>query len=239
VAAVAAVLFSSSCASEADLEARYTRGIKAARASDWKTAMDDLEAFSDKACRGAHPSAHCREAFIALGRGYEQRGQPAQAWIAFDAGLALPPHTRDPAVHEDLERAERELSDRLQQAHDKGPVLVRYRDEVTDELTPRSVTVSIDFSPVFSNDKHAAELRSPDFTKVWGGSIVAGPHVLMVETDHACKPGEAAHCAASHTRQAWPFDTRAHTPITLDVRAYAEAGPGDSAARPVLDLQKR
>jgi hypothetical protein len=238
--AAAAVLLVSSCASEADLEARYARGIKAARASDWKTAMDDLEAFTGKACRDvARPSGHCREAFIALGRGYEQRGQPAQAWIAFDSGLALPPHKRDQAVHEDLERAERELSDRLQQAHDRGPVLVRYRDEVTEEYSPRSVTVSIDFSPVFSNDKHAAELHSPDYTKVWSGSIGAGPHVLLIETDHACKPGEAGHCTASHVRQAWPFDTRAHTPVTLEVRAYAGTRAGDSFAHPALELQTR
>jgi hypothetical protein len=227
-----------SCASEADLEAQYSRGIKAARASDWKAAFDDLEPFTAKACGEPHRSPHCREAFVALGRGYEQRGEPARAWVAFDTGLALPPHARDQAVRDDLERVERELADRQAHGHDRGPVLVRYRDEVTEEYTARSVTVSIDFSPVFTNDRHAGELHSPDFTKVWGGSITAGPHVLVVEAEHGCVPGQASRCAGGRVHHAWFFDTRARTPLTLEVRAFAEAR-GDAAARPALELQKR
>jgi len=228
-----------SCASEADLEARYQRGIKAARASEWPAAIDDLEAFVGKACAGAPGSPHCREAFVALGRGYEQRGQPARAWVAFDTALGLPPHTRDRAVRDDLERAERELADQQQAGHDKGPVIVRYRDEVTDEYTPRSVVVSIDGSPVFTNDRHASDLRSPDFAKVWGGSVAAGPHVLVVETEHGCKPGEVPRCAASHVHHAWSFDTHAHTPVTVEVRAFVEAHAGEPTARPVLEMQTR
>src|SRR5262249_5775697 len=82
-AAAAVVLLGSSCASEADLDAQYERGIKAARASDWKPAMDDLEGYAAKACHNIPPGpdwevslhakhrwAQCREAYIALGRGY-------------------------------------------------------------------------------------------------------------------------------------------------------------------------
>jgi hypothetical protein len=237
--AAAAVLAISSCASEADLEAQYTRGIKAARAGDYATAAPDLEAYTAKSCDGPRPNPHCREAYLALGRGYERRGEPARAWVAFDTAVALPPHTRDPGVRDDLERAERQLQDKQQQAGDHGPVIVRYRDEVTDEYTPRSVTVSIDMSPVFTNDRHAAELRSPDFTKVWGGSVVAGPHVLVVEAEHGCRPGGGARCAGSHLHQAWTFDNPPRAPVTVEVRAFTRTADGDDMARPALEMHVR
>jgi hypothetical protein len=234
----AAVVVWLSCASQADLDDLYARGIKASREDNWKQAMSDLETFTAKACGQARPDPHCREAFLALGRGHERRGAPASAWVAFDAALALPPHARDAAVRQDLERAERELADK-HDAGERGPVIVRYRDEVTDEYTPRSLVVSIDLSPVFTKDKGVSELRSPDFTKLWSGPIPAGAHVLVVEALHGCKPGEAVRCAGSHARRAWAFDSRARAPVTLDVRAFAEPGEGDAPARPALDLRLR
>jgi hypothetical protein len=234
--AAAGVLLS--CASQADLDEIYTRGIKAAREDRWKDAMSDLETFTANACAKARPAPHCRDALLTLGRGHERRGAPAAAWVAFDAALLLPPHARDAAVREDLERAERELGDK-HIAGERGPVIVRYRDEVTDEYTPRSVAISIDLSPVFTKDKGASELRGPDFTQVWGGSVPAGAHVLVVEALHGCKPGEGARCSSSRARRAWAFDSLARAPVTLDVRAFAEAGEGDAPARPMLDLRRR
>src|SRR3954462_13762877 len=102
LAAVVAAAVLVSCASPAGLEGQYTRGIKAARADDWKSALPELEAYTAKSCHAARPSGHCREAFVALGRGYERRGDSARAWVAFDTALALPPHARDAAVREDL-----------------------------------------------------------------------------------------------------------------------------------------
>src|SRR4051812_45616693 len=92
-------------ASNADAGAAYARGIKAAKADHWKSAIPELEAFTGQACAGAQPDRRCREAYLALGRGYERRGTPVPAWVAFDTALALPPHARDAAVREDLQRA--------------------------------------------------------------------------------------------------------------------------------------
>jgi hypothetical protein len=195
VAAVLAMVILG-CASEADLEQQYARGIKAARADDWKQAVPELESFTAKACAAAKPSSHCREAYLALGRGYERRGTPADAWVAFDTALALPPHTRDAGVHADLDRARQEIADQKTDGN-LGPVIIRYRDEVTDEYVPRSVAVTLDFEPVYTKDKGAAELRSPEFTKIYGGLATAGPHVLTIEADHRCKPTEGVKCAAS------------------------------------------
>jgi len=226
-----------SCTSAADLQELYTRGVKAARNDDWQTAVDDLEAFTAKACGPRRPDAHCREAYLALGRGYERQGAPQKAWVAFDHALTLPPHARDPAVREDLARAQQEVTDKQGDGGDMGPLILRYRDEVTDEYTPRSVVVSLDFNPVYTKDKGAAELRSPDFTKIYGGLVSAGTHILSVEAAHACRPMDGVRCAASVAHESWTFQSQAKTPVVLEVRTFAEPGDGGAPARPTLEMK--
>jgi hypothetical protein len=233
---VAAVVVAMACASSADLDDMYTRGIKAARGGQWKTAMASLESFTTKACAGPRPDTRCREAYLALGRGHERRGAPAQAWVAFDTALALPPHNRDPAVREDLARAQQELEDQQREPAEQGPIVLRYRDEMPDEYTARSVMVSLDLSPVYTKEKDASELRSPDYTRIFGGLVRAGSHVLAVDAEHRCKPGEAVKCAASAAHHSWTFETHAKAPLILEVRAYAEPGEGDAPARPTLEM---
>jgi hypothetical protein len=233
VAVVVAVM---ACASSAGLDDKYARGIKDARAGHWKTAMESLESFTAKACAPPRPDARCREAYLALGRGNERRGTPAYAWVAFDTALALPPHNRDAAVREDLARAQQELEDQLKQPADQGPIILRYRDEMPDEYTARSVMVSLDLSPVYTKEKDASELRSPDYTRVFGGPVRAGSHVLAVDAEHRCKPGEAVKCAPSTAHRSWTFETQAKVPMILEVRAYAEPGEGDGPARPTLEM---
>jgi hypothetical protein len=236
VAAALVAMVILGCASEADLEQQYARGIKAARADEWKQAVPDLESFTASACRAPKPSSHCREAYLALGRGYERRGTPADAWVAFDNALALPPHARDAGVHADLDRARQEIADQKTDGN-LGPVIIRYRDEVTDEYVPRSVTVTLDFEPVYTKDKGAAELRSPELIKIYGGLVSAGPHVLTIEADHRCKPTEGVRCAASLAHRSWTFQSQAKHPVTLEVRAYAEPGEGDAPARPTIEMK--
>jgi hypothetical protein len=225
------------CTSAADLQELYTRGIKAGRAGEWGTAVPDLEAFTAKTCVPPRRDPHCREAYLALGRGYERRGTPQQAWVAFDSALALPPHTKDAAVRGDLERAQQEVADKRQEKGDLGPLILRYRDEVTDELTPRSVTVSVDFDPVYTKDRGAADLRSPDFTKIYGGLVPAGTHILVVEAAHSCRPTEGVRCTPSVAHHAWTFESQAKTPVVLELRTFAEPGEGDAPARPTVEMK--
>jgi hypothetical protein len=236
LAALMVAMAASACMSAADLDAQYERGNKAARDGDCDKATADLESFTSKACSEAHPAHHCREAYLGLGRCDERRAEPARAWVAFDHALAMPPHARDAAVREDLERAQQEMADKKRDGN-LGPVIIRYRDEVTDEYTAKRVVVSIDFDPVYTKEKDAGDLRSPDFTKVYGGLVNAGTHVLVVEAAHNCKPGGGVRCAASVAHQAWTFQTEAKTPLTLEVRTYAEPGEGDAAARPTLEMK--
>ena len=77
----------------------------------------------------------------------------------------------------------------------RAPVVIRYRDEVTETYTPRSVVISLDFEPVVTRDKDVGELRSPDYRRLWSGSVSAGEHVLVVEMAHDCAPGGGPHCA--------------------------------------------
>jgi len=233
---VAAVVAAMACASSAHVDDMYTRGIKAARSGQWKTAMESLETFTRKACAGPRPDTRCRESYLALGRGHERRGAPAQAWVAFDTALALPPHNRDPAVREDLARAQQELEDQQKQPAEQGPIVLRYRDEMPDEFTARSVMVSVDLSPVYTKEKDASELRSPEYTRIFGGLVRAGSHVLAVDAEHRCKPGEAVKCAPSAAHRSGTFETRGKAPMTLEVRAYAEPGEGDGPARPTLEM---
>jgi hypothetical protein len=226
------------CASEADLNVLYRRGIKEARNDDWAPATKDLEQFADAACAGPRPDRRCREAFLALGRGRERGGAPASAWAAFDRALALPPHDRDAAVREDLARAQQEVADRLQQSPDHGPVLIRYKDEVPDEYNLHSVTISIDFQPVVTRDKNANELHGAEFTQLYAAPIAAGQHVLVVEAVHNCKTGQGVPCARSQLHRAWSFETAAHEPTTLELRVYADPD-GDGPARPTVALTHR
>lgn len=235
-AVVAAAGMALSCSMAANPSELYDRGTKEARAQQWEPATSDLEAFARKACGGARPDKRCREGHLTLARAYEHRGAMARAWVAVDTALTLAPHDEDAAARDDLGRLEQQLRDQQNGASGRGPVMVRYRDEMTDEFTARSVLVAIDFRPVHARNKGAADLRSPDFTQLWSGSLPAGDHVLVVEAAHACKPGVAAHCVASQVHRSWSFTSEAHTPAGLDVRAIAEPGPKEDSLRPALEM---
>lgn len=237
--AVALLLPMLACASQTDLNILYKRGIKAAHADDWGPALKDLDQFAGAACQGARPDRRCREAYLAIGRGRERAGAPAGAWTAFDRALALPPHDKDAAVQQDLARAQQQVADRLQQSSDHGPVIVRYRDEAPDEYNLHAVTVSIDFQPVVTRDKNAADLHSPDFTQLYAGTLSSGQHVLVVDVIHNCKTGQDVPCARSQMHRAWAFDTEPHAPTTLEVRGYADPGEDGQPARPTAALTVR
>jgi hypothetical protein len=227
------------CASQSDLNVLYNRGIKAARKDDWEVAMKDLSQFSSWACWKAKPDKRCREAYLALGRGHERAGAPAKAWASYDRALAFPPHEKDAAVEEQRARAQQQVVDKLQPGGDRGPVLIRYRDEVPDEYTLSSVVISIDFQPVVTRNKNAAELHSPDFAQIFASSLPAGQHVLVLESVHSCKTGQDVPCARSEVRRAFAFDSAAHTPTTLELRAYADPGEDGAAAMPTAAMTVR
>jgi hypothetical protein len=227
------------CASQSDLKALYGRGIKAARREDWAVAMKDLSQFTSQACWTAAPDPRCREAYLALARGHERAGAPGKAWTSYDRALELPPHERDAGVEEQRARAQQQLVDKLQGASERGPVLLRYRDEAPDELTLRSVVLSIDFQPIVTRDKNAAELHSSEFAQLYAGSLPAGEHVLVVESVHDCKPGQDVPCTRSRTHRAFAFDTSPHEPATLEVRSYAEPAEDGAPARPTAALTRR
>ncbi len=225
-----------SCSMGTDPSELYERGVKESRAEQWEPAVSDLESFVHKACEGARADKRCRKAEVTLGNAYEHRGAPARAWVAFDAALVLPAHGEEGTAAEARARVEQQLRDQQSGAAGRGPVMVRYRDEMTDEFTARSVLVSIDFNPVHARNKGAAELRSDEFTQLWSGQLPAGEHVLVIEAAHSCKPGTAAHCAASQVHRSWSFSSEAHTPVGLDVRAFAESG-GDERLHPALEMK--
>jgi hypothetical protein len=227
------------CASQKDLSILYSRGIKEARRDDWEPAMTDLEKFAGGACGLARPDRRCRETYLALGRGYERQGAPGHAWAAFDRALTLPPHEHDPAVQADLARAQQEVADKLQQSSEHGPVVIRYRDEVPEEYSLHSVTVSIDFQPVVTRDKNVGELHSADFMQIFAGPLTAGQHVLVVETVHSCKAGQDVPCARSQMHRAWSFESAGHAPTTLELRGYADPGEDGKPATPTAAMTKR
>jgi hypothetical protein len=235
-ALVAAAGLALSCSMAANPTELYDRGTQEARAKQWEPATDDLEVFARKACHGARPDKRCRQAHLTLARACEHRGATARAWVALDTALTMAPHEDDGAVRDDLARLEQQLRDQQSGANGRGPVMVRYRDEMTDEFTARSVLVAIDFHPVHARHKGAADLRSPDFTQLWSGSLPPGDHVLVVEAAHACKPGVAAHCTASQVHRSWSFTSEARTPAGLDVRAIAEPGSNTDSLRPALEM---
>jgi hypothetical protein len=131
------------------------------------------------------------------------------------------------------------LTEAQQKETARAPVIIRYRDEVTEEYTPRSVVISLDFQPVVTRDKGVTELHSPDFARLYSGSVSAGEHVLVIEMAHDCAPGGGSHCARSRVHKAWPFTAPARTPSTIEIRAFAESGEGDSPSRPSLELKTR
>jgi len=231
-------LLALACASQSDLNVLYNRGIKAARRDHWEVAMKDLSQFTSWTCWKASPDRRCREAYLALGRGHERAGAPASAWASYDRALALPPHERDAVVQESLARAQQQVVDKLQQG-ERGPVVIRYRDEMPDEYTLRSVVISIDFQPVVTRDKNAAELHSPDFAQVFASSLPAGQHVLLVETQHACKTGQDVPCTRSATHRAFAFDSVARTPTTLELRGYADLAESGVPAVPTATMTTR
>jgi tetratricopeptide (TPR) repeat protein len=234
-----AVLALAACASQADLNVLYKRGLREARKDDFEHAMKDLDQFTGLTCGGARPDRRCREAYLALGHCRESAGAPASAWAAFDRAIALPPHEKDPAVKEDLARAEEEVADKLKQQADHGPVLIRYRDEVPEEYSLHSVTISIDFQPVVTRDKNAGELHSADFTQVYAGPLTAGQHVLVLDAVHNCKAGQEAPCARSELHRAWSFESEGHAPTTIELRGYADPGEDGRPAQPTAALTKR
>jgi hypothetical protein len=227
------------CASASDLNVLYSRGLKAARKDDWAVAMKDLSQFTSATCWTAKPDQRCREAYLALARGHERAGAPAKAWASYDRALVLPPHERDAVVQESLQRVQTEVVDRLHQASEHGPVLLRYRDEVPDEYTLRSVTVTIDFTTQATRDKNAGELHSPDFTQLLAGPLAAGQHVLVVESVHDCKPGQDVPCTRSRLHRSFAFESLPKEPTTLEVRSYAEPGEGGAPATPSAALTTR
>jgi len=239
VIALTGMLALGACASQKDLNILFRRGIKEAKQDDFSAAMKDLEQFAADACAGARPDRRCREAYLALGHCRESAGAPASAWAAFDRALALPPHEKDQAVKQDLARAEEQVNDKLKQQADHGPVLIRYRDEVPEEYTLRSVTISIDFQPVVARDKNVAELHSPDFMQIYAGPLTAGQHVLVLDAVHNCKAGQDVPCARSELHRAWAFDSEGHAPTTIELRGYADPGEDGKPAQPTASLTKR
>ena len=235
--AMAAAGFASSCSMGADPTELYQRGQKEAQAQHWELAVGNLEAFARKACSGSQPDKRCRKANLALGRGYEHRGSVARAWVAFDTALTLPPHDDDASARAELARLEQQLRDKQDGVAGRGPVMVRYRDEMTDEFTARAVLVSIDFNPVHARAKGATDLRSPEFVQLWAGSLPAGDHVLVVEAAHSCKPGVGTHCSGSQVHRSWSFTSEAHAPTGLDVRAFAESAAGNNPVRAGLEMK--
>jgi hypothetical protein len=217
----------------------YERGMSAYGDKQLDPAVKDLGAFTEKSCGPGSRDPHCRKAYLTLARAYEQRNAPGHAWAAYEAALAFPPHADDAAVQADLDRTHQALAERHDKEATRAPVIIRYRDEVSDEYSARSVVISLDFEPVLTKDKDASELHSPDFRRVYGGSVATGEHVVLVDMVHDCKPGGGVRCARSHVRQAWPFDSVAHTPATIEIRAYAETGEGDAPSRPTLEMISR
>jgi len=235
---VAAAILCLSCASAAKPGTLYRKGVDAFEADDMAGAAADLGAFVDKNCPLTSTDKRCREACIKLGHAHERLGSPAGAWAAYDAALAFGPHTRDEAVKADLARTQAQLSERKDRGGDQAPVVILYRDEVSDEFNARSLSVSVDFEQVVNKEKDASELHGADYRRIWGGSAPVGDHVLIVEAVHDCKPG-MGKCARSHLRKAWSFKSAVHAPVTIQVRAYAEDGEGDAPAHPALDFGLR
>ena len=227
------------CASAAKPGTLYKTGTNKFEADDMAGAAESLQAFVDKSCASVNPDKRCRDAYIKLGHAYERLGGPARAWTAYDAALGFPPHTRDAAVKADVERTQRQMVERRERNGTQAPVVLLYRDEVSDEFNARSVVISIDFEPVVTKDKDASDLHRAEYQRVYGGSVEPGDHVLIVEAVHDCKPGFGGRCARSNLRKAFAFTSAPHAPTTIEIRAYAEDGVGDAPAHPAIELKTR
>lgn len=227
------------CASVAKPGTLYKTGIDKFEADDMDGAAQSLQAFVDKSCGSVNPDKRCRDAHIKLGHAYERLGGPARAWTAYDAALGFPPHTRDAAVQVDVDRTQRQMVERRERNGVQAPVVLLYRDEVSDEFNARSVVISIDFEPVLSKDKDASDLHKAEYQRVYGGSVEPGDHVLTIEAVHDCKPGSGGRCARSKLRKSFPFTSAAHAPTTIEIRAFAEDGTGDAPSHPALELKTR
>ena len=234
-----AVALALGCGAAASPAVLYQRGQDAFERGEMGPAAESLEGFVAKACRPESSNPHCREAYLKLGHARERLGEPGGAWAAFDAALAFGPHARDAAVGADLERMQQQLVEKNGRAAERSPVILRYRDEVSEAYSARSVVISLDFDAVLTKDKDAGELHAADYRKVYGGSVPAGEHVLVVETVHDCKPGGGVPCTRSRLRKAWPFRNAAHTPTTIEIRAYVDEGWGDAPARPAIEVISR
>ncbi len=228
-------LFCAGCAPSPD--ELYSRGMAAFKAGKTAAGTDDLEAFVGKKCGGGE-QPRCRRAYLTLGHSYEKRGALARAWAAYDQALTFPPHKSDETVTAERERVREGLTTKQDDEAGRTPVIVRYRDEVTEEFTPRSVAVALDFAPVLTKDKEAGEFHTPEFHRLYSGSIAAGDHVLVVDIVHDCAPS-ARKCARSHLHRAFSFTSAARTPTTLELRAYTEPQDGDVAAHPTLEMISR
>ena len=220
-------------------EELYDRGQAAFKQGKLEPAVSDLESFVAKSCGPTGERGHCRQSYLTLGHAYEKRQAAGKAWAAYDSALTFGPHSADEAIQSDRDRMRELLTAQQEKETGRAPVIIRYRDEVTEEYTPRSVSISLDFQPVVTRDKDVAELHSPDFRRLYSGSVPAGEHVLVIEMAHDCAPGGGARCARSRVHKAWPFSASAHTPSTIDIRAYAQSGEGDSPSRPALELEAR
>jgi hypothetical protein len=220
-------------------EELYERGQASFKQDKLEPAISDLESFVGKSCGPTGQHAHCRQAYLTLGHAYEKREVPGRAWAAYDSALTFGPHAADEAIQSDRDRMHDLLAAQQEKETGRAPVIIRYRDEVTEDYTPRSVSISLDFQPVVTRDKDVAELHSPDFRRLYSASVPAGEHVLVVEMAHDCAPGGGPHCARSRVHKAWPFSAAAHTPSTIEIRAYAQSGEGDNPSRPTLDVETR
>ncbi len=217
----------------------YSRGMAAFKAGKTDAGTTDLEKFVTARCAGGGEQPRCRHAQITLGHTYEKRGELARAWAAYDQALTFPPHKTDEALTSDRDRVRDALAAKQGDQAGRTPIIIRYRDEVTEGFTPRSVTIALDFAPVMTRDKDIAELRSPEFHTVYSGSVAAGDHVLVVDVAHGCAPSAGPKCARSNLHRAWPFTSQARTPTTLELRAYTEPEGGDTPAHPALELVAR
>ncbi|HEX3901928.1 MAG TPA: hypothetical protein VH853_03700 [Polyangia bacterium] len=223
----------------ASSEELYERGQASFKQDKLAPAVADLESFAGKSCGPTGAHRHCRQAYLTLGHAYEKQQAPGKAWVAYDAALTFGPPSGDEAIQSDRERMQAILAAQQEKETARAPVIIRYRDEVTEEYTPRSVVISLDFAPVVTKDKDVADLHSPDFRRLYSASISAGEHVLVVEMAHDCNPNGGARCARSRVHKAWPFSVAARTPSTIEIRAYAESGEGDNPSRPALELISR
>ena len=215
----------------------YSRGMADFKAGKTESGTADLEAFVVKKCAGGE-QPRCRHADLTLGHTYEKQGALARAWAAYDQALTFPPHKTDDTLAGDRDRVRDALTSKQGEEAGRTPVIIRFRDEVTDDFTPKSVVVSLDFAPVATRDKDVGDLHSPEFSKLYSGSVAAGDHVLVVDMVHACAPS-ARKCARSNVHRAWPFTSAARTPTTLELRAYTEPEDGDTPAHPALELTSR